>query len=252
MINQIPNISNSSAIQETRAIHLFFLLLLQKTRKIYRFVFYSHPTNIYSFKRRLYFLVFLPLFACMKEELVAEDKKVSEPKERGLIHTYYDGKDLKKVTLLPDYIAEFSSGKSKIRDTDKSAQTVLEGGRMRILKISNGTLRSSLAKGAIPNSLQGGGDYSPVFSANGTDSSLMTLPGTIIVEMERDLSQSDLETWSRAQKIRFQKKLPLSTGFFYVFETGPGFICLDKANELRSKPGVISSSPDWYQKAFPR
>lgn len=194
----------------------------------------------------------IPFFSCMKEELVAEDKKIIEIKERGLIHTYYDGKELKKVTLLPDYIAEFSTGKSKVLDSDRGAKTVMEGNRLRILKLSNSSIKSSLSKGTLPASLQGSGDYSPVFSPNGYDSNLMTLPGTIIVEMDRDLSQSELETWAKAQKIRFQKKLPLSTGFFYIFETPPGFACLDKANELRSKSGVISSSPDWYQKAYPK
>lgn len=193
-----------------------------------------------------------PFFSCMKEELVAEDKKIIEIKERGLIHTYYDGKELKKVTLLPEYIAEFSSGKSKIMDSDRGAKTVMEGNRMRILKISNSSLRSSLSKGTLPTSLQGSGDYSPVFSPNGTDSNLMTLPGSIIVEMDRDMSQPELESWAKIQKIRFQKKLPISTGFFYIFETAPGFACLDKANELKSKSGVITSSPDWFQKAYPK
>ena len=199
-------------------------------------------------------LLFLFLFfsSCMKGELIAEDKKVIDIKERGMIHTYYDGKEMKKVILLPEYIAEFSAGKSKFRDMDKSSQTVVEGNRVRIHKINNSTIRSSLTRGTLPSNLQTSGDFSPVFSSNGTDSSLMTLPGTVVVEMERDMSQSEIETWAASQKIKFQKKLPLTIGFFYVFETQPGFGCLDKANELRTKSGVISASPDWYQKGFPK
>ena len=210
-------------------------------------------TNIkkYHIQFQLLFLFFF-LSSCMKGELIAEDKKVIYIKERGMIHTYYDGKEMKKVTLLPEYIAEFSSGKSKFRDMDKSSQTVVEGNRVRIYKTNNSQIRSSLSRGTVPSSLQTSGDFSPVFSANGTDSSLMTLPGTIVIEMERDMSQSEIETWAASQKIKFQKKLPLTNGFFYVFETQPGFGCLDKANELRNKPGVISSSPDFYQKGFPK
>ena len=210
-------------------------------------------TNIkkYHIQFQLLFLFFF-LSSCMKGELIAEDKKVIDIKERGMIHTYYDGKEMKKVTLLPEYIAEFSSGKSKFRDMDKSSQTVVEGNRVRIYKTNNSQIRSSLSRGTVPSSLQTSGDFSLVFSANGTDSSLMTLPGTIVIEMERDMSQSEIETWAASQKIKFQKKLPLTNGFFYVFETQPGFGCLDKANELRNKPGVISSSPDFYQKGFPK
>jgi hypothetical protein len=170
-------------------------------------------TNIKKYHIQIHLLFLFFFFSsCMKGELIAEDKKVIDIKERGMIHTYYDGKEMKKVTLLPEYIAEFSSGKSKFRDMDKSSQTVVEGNRIRIHKINNSTIRSSLTRGTLPSNLQTSGDFSPVFSSNGTDSSLMTLPGTIVVEMERDMNQSEIETWAGSQKIKFQKKLPLTIG----------------------------------------
>ncbi len=211
----------------------------------------NNRLNIYKIK----IVVILPILflsSCMKEELVAEDKKIIDTKDRGVIHMYYDGKEQKRVTLLPDYVAEFSTGKSKYRELDKGAQTVVDGNRVKIHKVGSAGIKSFLSRGSVPSTLQNNGDYSPVFSSNGNDSSLMTLPGSIIIEMDKDLSSQDAENWAKENKIKFQKKLPLTNGFFYVFDTQPGFSCLDKANELRTKSGVISSSPEWYQKAFPR
>jgi len=188
----------------------------------------------------------------MKEELLAEDKKVSEPKDRGNFHTYYDGKEQRRVMILPEYIAEFSSGKSKFKDFDKSSQTVMEGTRVKIYKIGNSTLKNSLQKGLIPTSISANGDFSPVFSSTGSDTNLMTLPGSIIVELDRDLGNTEAESFGKENKIKFLKKLPLTNSNYYVFETSPGLPCLDKANELRNRPGVLSASPEWFQKGFTR
>lgn len=201
----------------------------------------------------IFLVLLLILNSCMKQELVAEEKKV-EPvreKDRGLIHTYYDGNEAKKVILLPDYVAEISSAKSKYKDLDKTSLSVVEGNRLRIHKVGSAGIRSFLNRGSLPSSMQNG-NYSPVFSPSGSDSQMMTLPGSLVVELDRDYSQAEVESFARTHKMNYQRKIPIPGKNFYVFETEPGFPCLDKANELKSKPGVLSSSPEWFQKAFPR
>ena len=204
-------------------------------------------------KNTILLIILLSLSSCMKQELVAEEKKPEPPreKERGLIHTYYDGNEAKKVVLLPDYVAEISSEKSRFKDLDRTSLSVVEGNRLRIHKVGSAGIRSFLSRGVLPTSLQNG-KYSPVFSQTGSDSQLMTLPGTLVVELDRDFSQSELESFARTHKMSFQKKIPISGKNFFVFETEPGFPCMDKANELRGKSGVLSATPEWFQKAFPK
>lgn len=186
--------------------------------------------------------------ACTKQELRAEDK-TPDLKERGSTIIWYDGNDEKKAYVLSNYIAEFSKGTSRLKSLDKSARLVIDSDRIKIHKLSETKLISSLQKGVVPKEAQLSGDYSPVFSENGSDSSLMVLPGNVIVRMDNSYSEKQVEEWAKRQNVKILKKLDISIGNFYLIETGSGFSCLDKAKELRASEGVLSTAPEWWGQA---
>lgn len=166
-------------------------------------------------------------------------------------YTYYDVGEAKTVTLIPDYVAEFSNssnvqaralGESAVQSLNPGAQLTDQGsGNVRIWKVDDST-------GNIQaRSTSTSGNVSPVFRHNG---GLRALPGGIIVEFAESQTQAQVENWAASRGYTIKSKL--SFGNFYVIDSPAGLETLTLANQLQASGEVVSATPDWWQQRSKR
>lgn len=121
---------------------------------------------------------------------------------------------------------------------------------------STGALRNTAGKRfegiqAVPSLTTTSERDFPVFRS--VDGRTMTLPGGVLLLLDRGWSGADVQAFFSAQNISPDRLSPLGTipnGFLVT--TDPGFPSLRLANELAELEGVTVSSPNWwYQRGRP-
>jgi hypothetical protein len=191
------------------------------------------------------FILLITLISCTTSTN-ADDKKPLTSSLNGGKVTWYDGKEQKSAILLSDFLLEVvgSSGESKMKSIDKNATTAMDGRRYKVHKLTDPTIKASISKGAIPDSVKKSGNFLPVFSENGSESHLMVPVGNIIVQLESSYDESKAKSWASENGLRILNKL--SFGNFYLIESPAGFYAIDLANSLVGKKGVLSATPEWW------
>lgn len=171
----------------------------------------------------------------------------------GVIGMYfYDGNKKIILELEPGVVAEFGnpisasdrSIKSEIQKVDNSAQLIKSHGHTNLWKTTNKDL-------GVSKSLNTPGRviYSPVFKTV-KGSSLLALPGNIIVELDPSMNQKQAEAFFGSKGLRILRKLESVGGNLYEVETPGGAASLNLANSLYGQPGVISSTPNWWREVY--
>lgn len=197
----------------------------------------------------LFFFILSVLYICLhlsSQNIFAEE------------YYWYDG-NVKRVLYLKDnLLATFPTEISQKIDTNSNANSNLNNiskksnlndnnkkkySKTFIYKISNSVNVKSLVNDSIPKSA--------VFSNTKKDmSSLMALPGGIIVTFVKDYSTADIDKWAYDNNLLKGKKLAIKNLNMWVFNTLPGIATLKKANELMESgdPKIISVQPDWWRR----
>ncbi len=176
----------------------------------------------------------------------ADDKKPLTSSLQGGKVSWKEGNQNKSAMLLSDYLLEVvgSNGESKMKSVDKNASTTMDGRRFKVHKLNDATIKASISKGVIPDSVKKSGDFIPVFSENGSDAHLLAPVGNIIVQLEDSYDESKAKSWASENGLRILNKL--SFGNFYLIESPAGFYAIDLANSLIGKKGVVSASPEMW------
>ena len=103
---------------------------------------------------------------------------------------------------------------------------------------------------AAPIRLEGGSDP-PVF--NSSSGTLMTLPGGVLLALDRDWDQTRITAFFATHGIKMSRveTRAFTINAFFI-TTEPGFPSLNLANTLSSQDGVLLASPNWQTEAVAR
>ncbi|MBF0297084.1 MAG: hypothetical protein HQK51_00055 [Oligoflexia bacterium] len=170
---------------------------------------------------------------------------------------WYDGNIKRVIYLKDDLLATFpifatspiSAGVANTFLKTKSLNENSSKGQNKtiIYKIPKNLNTSLNIKNAIAEKIP----KSAVFAQSKKDmSSLMALPGGIIITFTQDYSSADVDKWSHDNGLGSGNKLPLKNQNMWVFVTAPGIFTLKKANELMEShdPKIISAQPNWWRR----
>ncbi|TGL60329.1 hypothetical protein EHQ58_07490 [Leptospira ognonensis] len=164
---------------------------------------------------------------------------------------YYEGNQKVLLEIDPSLVAEFggttSAGgrnlNSPLVKADANAKLIRSHGQINIWKTNGQGGAVGISKSLNQSQNQG---YSPIFrSLKG--SANLALPGNIIVELERGITEKQAEVFFGSKGLRIFKKHELDGRNFYEVETPAGAASLNIANSLYGQSGVISSSPNWWR-----
>ncbi|MCB1192292.1 MAG: hypothetical protein H7A23_21705 [Leptospiraceae bacterium] len=149
-------------------------------------------------------------------------------------YTWYDGDTPRKVYVNSDYVAD-------ITHTGNSGKSRGKG------NYSNPVVKF-IPKSELKKTKSGNEETAtyPVFMENPNSASLMTLPGNVIVKLDKNFTRDDVNNWAMENKVKLVEKLNL-IGNVYVAESPPGIPSLDLANKLRTKDGVEYAVPNWHK-----
>lgn len=138
-------------------------------------------------------------------------------------YTWQDGAHERRVTLVPDLVAQPSAKNSE-------ADNVVRAG-----------LDESIVKQAAWHQEQA---THPVFRFE--SGALATLPGGVVLVLDATWTQADVAQFFASQGIAPDsvRNLAIATNAFLI-DTEPGFPSLELANALAGLNGVVISSPDW-------
>ena len=181
--------------------------------------------------------------------LFSQKKKYT--KETDYSVTWHDGRTKRRLKIIPDLIAEFSTNppleKINIKKADPKAVLISRNSGIHIWRINKQTIKESLKKGKIPTAISG--DISLVFK----DSSgrKRALPGNIIVYMDKSWPADKIYKWAKRRNLIVIKRISLFHNS-YLIKTPAGIASLNISNSLIGTPGVISASPNWWKEAAPR
>lgn len=163
---------------------------------------------------------------------------------------WFDGTEEKKVYLQDDLVAHFqdvSRDTSNINNSNgaalgvKNATVVVSQGPVSIVKVS-ATDRKLFDSTAMKQKAK----TSPVYRTEPQSGSHLTLPGGVLVTFDKAMAAdtSRVNQWARDQNLSPERQLPgMNT---WLFKTPSGIASLNKANELRTKPGVVAAQPNWW------
>lgn len=194
-------------------------------------------------------LILILIFAFSCTTVGANDKKVTHTQAQvGDVITWYDGETKKQAYILKDYIVELTSNASVVKSIDKNAETRLSKGNIKLHKISDANLKESLSKGVIPKDVKKQGAFVVALSTTGDESGLIVPSGNVIVQLNTK-EESEAKEWALKNGLKYVRKL---FGSLYVIESVAGLEAIQLANELRSKEGVVSATPDFYKSAVPK
>ena len=99
----------------------------------------------------------------------------------------------------------------------------------------------------VPKSDKQSADAKPVFRS-GSDGSLMTLPGGVLLALDSSWTQEQIDAFFMANDIDPADVSPIEyLGNTFFIETKPGLPSLEEANKLALLDGVEISSPNWWQ-----
>lgn len=141
---------------------------------------------------------------------------------QGQVYTYADGERTVRVRLQSDL--EVSGDESVARS----------GGEHIVTK------DSVRARG-------GRSSGQPVFRSE-SSSTLMTLPGGVLLVLEAEWSTAETNSFFVRNRINLNRVSPLAVAANSFFiETAPGFPSLELANALAAQEGVRISSPNWWR-----
>lgn len=161
----------------------------------------------------------------------AQEKKYIKKDTANLqAYTYSDGKKLRTIWLLPNYIAEVESNSSGRSQTKGTAA-------IKIRKLQKG---EQLSKNST--------SYLPVYSAQNSEHGMkLVATGKIIVFLKKGI---DGYRWAESKGYRMEKKFPF--GNIYVLNTPKGKNSLEFTSSLLSYPEVKSAQPDFWKEVESR
>jgi len=200
-------------------------------------------TKEIAMKQKLFFLSIILLLSCASG-MQAEEKKINSSLNGNLL-TYYDGSEPRKAYILNDYVVEIGTGASNMKSLDKSAQTKLEKGNIKLHKVSDPNLKAELSKGNVPKS-NSNSLFVPALSTTGDESGLIVPIGGVIVELAKGTDEASAKAWASKNKLNLVKKV---VGSFYLVESPAGIAAIELANSLREKQGVVSATPNFWKNA---
>jgi len=164
---------------------------------------------------------------------------------------WHQGKQIHVLKIMPDMVAEFkkqsAAMKSDFSKAYSNSKVAHDSSFVRIWKTNDTSIKKILKGGMLPAELEKG--YSPVFRDK--SGRLMALPGNVIVRMEKSMDIDDVKRWAESRGFKIIKQLSKS-GNTYIIETPPGIECLNISNKINSEAGVVSVTPDWWIKMYPR
>lgn len=164
---------------------------------------------------------------------------------------YYDGSQKIILEIEPGLIAEFGNpqanpgrqSKSLIQKSESTAELVRSRGQVNFWKTQNKDGSVAFSKSLLQTDSIA---YSPVFKTV-KGSSLLALPGNIIVELDSSMNQKQAEAFFGSKGLRIFRKLDLAGRNYFEVETPAGAASLNLANSLYGQSGVISSTPNWWR-----
>ncbi len=202
----------------------------------------EEQTKEIAMKQKILFFLIILLLSCASG-VQAEEKKASSLSSN--LVTYYDGKEARQAYVLNDYIVEIGTGASSVKSLDKSAQTKLDKGNIKLHKVSDANLKSELSKGNVPKS-SSNSLFVPALSTTGDESGLIVPIGGVIVEFAKGTDEASAKAWAAKHKLNLVKKV---VGSFYLVDSPAGIAAIELANSLREKEGVISAIPNFWKNA---
>ena len=153
---------------------------------------------------------------------------------------YYDGTQVRRLTLQPELRAEFNQGDSRRTTLAASADAVALKGvgdsLVRIVRVTRSSER--LANPAAESAAVYREGDSPA-------GRLMALPGGVLVKFKPDWSRAQIDAWVAARGLTTGRALPIGTNWFRI-DTAPGLTSLETANAIFETGEVLSASPNWW------
>jgi hypothetical protein len=180
--------------------------------------------------------------------LRSQDKSIPKIDTSSGYVIWYDGQEKRTAHILSGLVAEFTSSNSLIKSFDKSATTIVSGSNLKIHRITDSSIKSSLGKGVLPIGMERTGQFSHVFSESGQEVGMM-VPANLILVFDKTYTESLVKNFLNDFSLKQLGTLKLVSGNHYIIESTPGLSTLELANYLRLQPGVISASPDWMKHA---
>ncbi|MBF0360212.1 MAG: hypothetical protein HQK49_04335 [Oligoflexia bacterium] len=175
---------------------------------------------------------------------------------------WYDGNEKKIIYLKDNLLAAFpnnnsTSSTSRMKTT---ANTKIVNGyghgygskKTIIYRVNKNVNVKSLIAESVPRS--------PVFAPSVQDmSSLLSLPGGIIITFSNDFLPEDVQKWAVSNSLTNGRKLTFKKKNIWAFDCEPGLFGLKKANELMESKSnsnsnskamnskIISAQPNWWR-----
>lgn len=146
-------------------------------------------------------------------------------------YVYYEGERAITIYLDPSEIAEVT------------------GGVVKLSKVQDAKVSAQLSKGVLPASMQG--QYAPVFRTAKWGGRKMTLPGGVIVYLQKDWKQPQADAFLKEQKLEVVKVVNQERNA-YLVASAPGFPSLELADKLRQTKGVEIAKPLVWQESQKR
>lgn len=193
-------------------------------------------------KFRIFVTTFFTLTTCLTTPTYSQDLSTS-----GLY--YKEGNKKISLEVEEGLLMEFeirpgsSLSRSPLKNAQPGASLVREQGSGRLWKTSEKGLGSVAVAKSLNSSASG--KFSPVFRQSG-GAQLLALPGNIIVQLDPTFTDSEAEDFFAKQGLRIERKLEIGKNFFEI-QTPSGVSSLNIANSISEKPGVLSSSPNWWR-----
>jgi len=162
---------------------------------------------------------------------------------------WYDGKVKRKIYLRPKLLAQFDKkkGNATIKNLDSDAKIILKRGPVQIWKFSK--VAPKLSKGAYSTLAK---NFSEVFSDNKIGGRRRSLPGNIIVYLNKEWSNTQAQKWAEGKHLKILKRLEIKGQNVFVIKTSPGMQNIELANRLQESVDVISAMPNWWVEVFTR
>ncbi|TGL86955.1 hypothetical protein EHQ68_15940 [Leptospira congkakensis] len=170
----------------------------------------------------------LTLVCCLSVSVSAE------PKEPPSSITFVEGGVKKTFYRNPNVMAEFVNPQQSLANQQKNQgkQGIKTGWNVR-----------PAGKELFPKSTKSSltANVTEVYSTSFGSGPSIVLPGIIIVTFSSDQSQDSLERISKKYGIQIQNKF---SPRLVSFQTEPGFLSVEKANEVLTESNVLEAYPD--------
>lgn len=158
----------------------------------------------------------------------------AEPKEPPSSITFKEGGVTKTFYLNPNVVAEYVDIReiSNYQQKNQGNQGIKSGWNIRP---QGKVLNQKSSKSAIPLKV------TEVYSTGVGTGPNIVLPGIIIITFSTDQSQTSLDKIANKYGIQILDQL---SPRLVSFQTEPGYLSIQKANEILSEPNVLEAYPD--------